>query len=236
MSYATLFEPMSDALAFGRIYPLFHGNKPDGYIYSRGEDIGINLKEGVKQLRVLADKGYGPAIHQLAMCYYDGKGVRKSLKEAFQYFEAAVQAGFAPSAGMLAVFFYGTNLADKVVPRDESKAFKLNEVAARAGAEGSMTNLANNYRSGMGTAPSEYYAYIWATLAVRCTPLPMRNYMAENLAREKAASLSAASLSAAEVEMTLLRQMMNPILVEQPNYWKYFANLTATHLPDPSRT
>jgi TPR repeat protein len=219
------FEPTEDALAFGRIYALFYGNKPYGYVYSRGEDIGINFKEGVKQLRMLADKGYAPAIHQLAACYYDGQGVRKSFAEAFRLYEISANKGFAPSSGALAVFYSGPKYSGNIQALNMAKAFELNLLAARAGLAGSMVNLANQYRAGMGTTPSTYNAYVWATLAVRCTPPPMRDYMAENLAYEVAATLSEAELAAAEAEMTSLRQVMNPLFVAHPSYWRHFVDL-----------
>lgn len=66
-----------------------------------------------------------------------------------------------------------------IVEIDEVEANRWWEMAVRQGNSGSLYNLAVSYQKGRGVPQSFRQAYIWASLAVKCSPIPFTAAKAE---------------------------------------------------------
>lgn len=178
-------------------------------------------KMGVQELRKMSDAGFVPATFALGMAYFDGKGVRKDYHKAYELISKAAMQDYPSALGFMGNFYMTTYPKYGVVELDEAEANRLWEKAAREGNSGSQYNLAVSFQKGRGVPQSFRQAYIWASLAVKCSPIPFTAAKAE---REQAAKFLS------EAERLEANQEIQKLGVGIPNdhsdhftYWKICA-------------
>ncbi len=102
--------------------------------------------EAVPLLRDRADRDDAKAQGQLAMLYFEGKGVPENTSKAAEWLKKSAEGGYAHSQYMLAWFYYkGTGVA-----RDYSKAFEWAQKSNEQGDSDAAILLAQLYRMGLG--------------------------------------------------------------------------------------
>jgi Sel1 repeat len=156
--------------------------------------------------REFAALGYSPAIHTLAVAYYDGKGVRQDYEKAFSLLKEAAEKDYPTSQLMLGTLYQSP--LKGCCPKDYEKALYWYEKATMNGNSGGQHNTGNMYRAGWGTEKNVEKAYIWHSIAVICTPPPLRARKSEVAKVEIATELSAEELAEAEGKMPVLSQKM----------------------------
>lgn len=68
-----------------------------GMVNLQGDGCPVNYKLAVKWLETAARKEYPDSIHELALCYWAGFGVKKDLNKAKEYLEQALTLGHQAS-------------------------------------------------------------------------------------------------------------------------------------------
>lgn len=69
--------------------------------YQRGEGVAQDLTVGFDYFLQAANADFAPAMHQVALCYIDGKGVSKSTDEAKLWLQKAAQKDHEPATELL---------------------------------------------------------------------------------------------------------------------------------------
>ncbi len=64
-----------------------------GIMYSNGQGVEQDIKEGAKWYKAAAEKGVAPAQYRLGKLYMKGKGVPRDMETAYAWFSAAVVNG-----------------------------------------------------------------------------------------------------------------------------------------------
>lgn len=196
-----------EELQFGAIWPLMMNLRDTS-----------GRRKGVQELRGLADDNFAPALYTLGMAYHDGKGVRRDYQQAFELISKAAQQNYPSAMAFMGNFYIAAYPKYGVVEIDEAEANRWWEKAARQGNSGAGYNLAVSYRLGRGVPQSYRQAYIWASLAARCSPFPFTAAEAErNLA---AKFLSEADRLEADQEIQKLGQGIPTDQSENLIYWK----------------
>lgn len=190
--------------------------------YWYGEPRERDYKKSLPPLRELAALGYAPAIHTLAIAYYDGKGGRRDYENAFSLFKEAAEKDYATSQLMLGTLYQSP--LKGCCPKDDAKALYWYEKAAMNGNSGAQYNVGNMYRAGWGTDKNPKKAYIWFSMGVVCTPPPLPVRMQEVAKAEIAKELSSEELSEADREIAELSKRMPTLRSEHLVYWKSLAN------------
>ncbi len=147
---------------FGKIWPLWHD--------ARRRDRG----RAVQRLRELADQGYAPAQYALGWAYFDGDGVRRDYVKAFDYILAAANEKYPAAEGMVGAFYAMVKPKHGACPHDPAEAVRWYRRSAEHGNIGAMVNLATCYKSGLGVDEDLIEVYVWASLAVSCSPIRNR--------------------------------------------------------------
>lgn len=104
-----------------------------------------------------AEKNNPDAIWNLALCYQNGRGVRKNIKRAIKLFEKGADLGHAPSQNSLGSLY--TN-GSHIEP-DYDKAIDLFKKAASQGNALAMKNLGYCYQFGYGVDGDMQKAIEW---------------------------------------------------------------------------
>ena len=104
--------------------------------------------EALPLLREMADRKDAKAQGQLAMLYFEGKGVPEDYSKAAEWMQKSAEGGHAGSQSMMAWFYYkGTG-----VPRDYNKAFEWAQTSMEKGDANAAALLARLYRMGRGVS------------------------------------------------------------------------------------
>ncbi len=119
------------------------------------EDFNSYLKE--------AEKGDAEIQYKLAMCYYDGDGVKQDYEKAVDWFEKSANQGYAEAQRMLGVCYINgyVEFGDSINSYDE-KAVELFKKAAEQGNSEAKADLARAYHNGEGVKENDLIAAWWA--------------------------------------------------------------------------
>jgi TPR repeat protein len=123
-----------------------------------GWDVLSDLFEGVKWVRLAAERGHGPAMARLAWLYREGKGVTQDVRKADEWGVKAIQSQEALAAG----YCYHWGLG---VQRDEKVAVKFFLGAAGHGSSDAQCHLGICYSYGEGVEKDKRKAVEWYTRA-----------------------------------------------------------------------
>ncbi len=204
---------------FGAIWPLMMNTRDTS-----------GRKKGVQELRRLAEAGFAPAIFARGMAYFDGKGVRKDYQQAFELISEAARQEYPSALGFMGNFYMAAFPKFGVVDYDEVEANRWWEKAARAGNSLAQYNLAVSYAKGRGVAQSQRQAYIWASLAIHCSPIPFSAARAEkDLAAQ---ALSAVERQDADRQIRLLAEGLLHEHSEHFFYWQSCARKAGVWQPE----
>ena len=136
-----------------------------GLLYSRGEGVSIDEKEGIKWVRVSALKGYGKAWYNLGMMYKNGIGTEQNFEKAFGCFSKGVAQKEAFSYyGQGYMYFKGFGCE-----QDYGKAFTSFITGAKKWPlnPNTMYFLGICYRNGYGTECNLDSARYWLDKAAK---------------------------------------------------------------------
>ncbi len=86
------------------------------------------------------------AQHYLGFCYTDSGRFGIDLQKGVTWYERAGKGGYMPSYANLALVFQ----REKIVPRDDARAFRYNKLAADGGFANGLVGLGIMYRDGIG--------------------------------------------------------------------------------------
>lgn len=126
--------------------------------YHRG-----NFALAAQEWTPLASAGDADAARNLAMLYFEGRGVRQDYARAKALYQLAAAKCNASAQNNLGLM----NLNGHGGPKDPVAAFRLFESAANQGLpedSDAMGNLASLYASGVGTQANVIEAYKWYAL------------------------------------------------------------------------
>ncbi len=194
-------------ILFGRLFPLLV-NQHDSAI----------RKKGLQQLRQLAEEGFAPAQFSLGIAYIDHIGVQRDYQQAFEYISQAARQEYPPALAWMGIFYATAYPKYGVVPLDKAEACRWWEKAARLGNCGAQYNLAVACRQGSGVEQSYRQAYIWASLAVHCSPIPFTAARAE--VNQTLPNLSELARNEADREIEQLKQGLPRDDSEHLVYWE----------------
>ena len=116
-----------------------------------------NDTEGAKQMLVLAEQGYAPAMRVCGHCYMNGWGVAHDEEKAFYWYNAAAEAGDEEgqyNLGMCYFFGEGTE-------QDPNAAFNWMYKAAESGNTAAQLFVGMMYANGDGTDQNDEKAFYW---------------------------------------------------------------------------
>lgn len=129
---------------------------------ARFEQSKESLPESFRWFEMAAkDRTYLPAVHNLALAYANGFGIKTDFAKARALAEFAAARGFAPSMhllGMMDLFGLGTE-------KNPAAAFRHYLAAAKANYRFAQIQVAQMYREGVGTAKNEPEATRWEKIA-----------------------------------------------------------------------
>jgi uncharacterized protein len=131
-----------------------------GYIYF-SEGSMRDYPAAAKWYRMAAEKGYEPAMFNLADMYTDGIGVSQDDKEAFKWYRAAAEKGHTPAMYNLAVAY----AEGRGVGSDRKESFRWFLKAAEKGLVQAQYTVGLIYADGIGTLQNEKEAFKWFSLA-----------------------------------------------------------------------
>jgi TPR repeat protein len=197
-------------LAFGAIYRLWHG-EPD--VRDRGA--------AVKALTALVDQGYAPAQYALGMAYYDGEGVGRDDQKAFVNLLAAATQHYPAAENMIGSFYGAVSPRHDVCPHDPAEAARWYRRSADHGHSAGMFNYAQSASSGLGVERDQAEAYVWASLAVRCSTA--RSRPAEVLRDRAAADLDPQRRRDADARIGALAEGLPHPWSEPLLYWRHLS-------------
>ena len=118
-------------------------------------------KMEVAELVKLADAGQAAAQYELAVRYFDGKGVEKDLAKCVELLKKAVAQDHVNSQLFLGTLYEAGN----GVPRDPKEAAALYLKAAKKESSQAQFNLGWLYESGSGVEKNLSTAYMWYSLS-----------------------------------------------------------------------
>ena len=95
-------------------------------MYLNGLGVPTDPDEGVKWLRLAAEKGQASAQNNLGWCYQNGKGVTKDYAQAVKWFRLAADQGLPDAQNNLGVRYDN----GRGVTRDYVQAHKWFDLAA----------------------------------------------------------------------------------------------------------
>lgn len=191
---------------FGILYPLFYGSQEER-----------NYAKAIKVIKKLAGKGYVPAICALGIAYFDHLGVRRNYQEAFRLYMEAALKGY-PSAECGVGNFYAMAFPKhNACENNPEKAVKWWLRASEHGNSGAQCNLAGYYLKGTGVQEDPVEAYVWATLAVHCSPIRFR--IAEVFRDQALALHTPEERAQADQRITALREQLPYAWSEHLSYW-----------------
>ena len=100
----------------------------------------INLPEGVRYIRMAAERGYAKAQSDMGSMYSNGEGVPRDMKKAFDlYMQAAVQGFARAQCNVGNAYNYGEG-----VDKDVNQSFIWYKKAADQGNTNAQYNLGND--------------------------------------------------------------------------------------------
>ncbi len=136
-----------------------------GEMYSEGEGVQKDEKEGLRWYRLAAEQGNASAQSSLGGMYYEGHGVQKDDKEAARWFRLAAEQG-DPDASRAAQFNLGKMyyLGDGV-QRDYVESARWLHLAAEQGLPDAQVALGMSYDLGKDVPQDYVQAYMWFNLA-----------------------------------------------------------------------
>jgi hypothetical protein len=196
-----------DHREFGKIYPMWYG---DAAVRDR--------RAAVAKLRSQAERNYAPAQFALAMAYFDGDGVRRDYQQAYQYAVAAAEQGYPSAENMVGGFHASATPKHDACAHDPATAAQWYRKAAEHGNAGAMMNLVNAYQTGSGVAADPVEVFVWASLAVHCSPI--RNRGAETIRDRVGAALDPQQRAGAEERIAQLRSGLPHPWSEAMLYWR----------------
>jgi len=121
-------------------------------------------KQGLEEVRRLANLGYAPAQFYLAKQYEGGSGgVKKDLAEARRWTERAAEGGYAKAMHNLGLYYF----EGAGGPRNTTTAAQWFRRAADLGLVDSQFNLGRLYENGAGVSLNPAEAYKWFLVAAR---------------------------------------------------------------------
>lgn len=207
----TMWGSNVDKKEFGAILPLWYA-----------EDHALrDRKTAAGHLRTLAERGYAPGQFALAMAYFDGEGLRRDYSLCFRYCLAAAEQGYPSATGMIGNFYTAATPKYGVCEYDPAQGVQWWRQSAENGNAGSQFNLATAYSTGNGIEKNELEAFIWASLAVHCSPTRFRS--AEVLRDRTAAELDTEQSAAAAARLSPLTERLPLPRSEHLTYWKLLA-------------
>lgn len=121
--------------------------------------------EAFSVFKELAEKGLLAAMHNLSVCYGQGKGTVQDLQAAFSWLTKAAEGGYSLAMHNLAVA-YATGQG---TPKDQQAAFRWMKASAETGDTSSYYPLACKYTFGTGTPVDLVQALAWARKAAQVT-------------------------------------------------------------------
>ena len=197
--------------AFAEIYPLWYGTIDER-----------NKHGAVQRLLPMADQGYAPAMFAVGWAYFTAEGVRRDYVKSFRWCMGAAEQGYPSAEGMLGSFYVMARPAHRACELDPAEAARWYRLAAEHGNSGGGYNLASQYLRGYGVERSAAQAYVWASLAVHCSPI--RSIPAEVLRDQAAAGLAPEEkVTAQELIQRLSRSLPHP-WSEHMTYWRMLAS------------
>jgi len=129
-------------------------------MFSSGE--GIESKDDARafvHFKAAAKGGILPALHNVANCYANGRGVKQSDHNALLYYNAGADAGDPSSKYTLATWLVkGTRGG---VVKDEARAFQLQCEAAQMGHPAAAFNVGAHFMAGQGVEKDFTKAAEW---------------------------------------------------------------------------
>ena len=203
--------------AFGAIYPLWYG--------------GPNVRDrqaAIAALSALSGQGYAPAQYALGMAYYDGESVRRDYRLAFANLMAAAAQHYPAAENMIGSFYGSVTPSHDACAHDPAEAVRWYRRAADHGHTAAMFNYAQCARTGLGVERDPAEAYIWASLAVRCSTT--RSRPAEVLRDQAAADLDATQRQDADARIATLAERLNHPWSEPLLYWRGLSQNRPTEL------
>ena len=120
-----------------------------------------NADGAASEYRIAAEQGDAEAQHNLALMYYNGKGVPRDYKQAETWFRLAAEQGNASAQSNLGVMYAN----GEGVPRDYKQAAMWSRLAAEQGNAFAQDNLGFMYLHGKGVPRDYKQAETWFRLA-----------------------------------------------------------------------
>ncbi len=195
---------------FAVVYPLWYGT-PDRR----------NKQRAVRLLLPLADQGYAPAMFAIGWAYFTAEGVRRDYKKSFRYLMGAAEQGYPPAEAMVGSFYAMARPEHGACELNPAEAARWWRLAAGHGNSGAQYNLASQYWRGDGVEQNAFQAYVWASLAVHCSP--MRSVPAEVLRDQSGAGLAPEEKAAAQEQIEALSRLLPYSWSEHMVYWRSLA-------------
>ncbi len=115
----------------------------------------------VKWFRQAAEQGMAKAQYNLALCYYNGKGIEKDYVKATEWYSKAAEQGYAEAQHNLGACYYN----GKGVENDSVKAAEWYLKAAEQGHANAQYELGYMYEQGYGVEQNDVKAEEWYTRA-----------------------------------------------------------------------
>lgn len=198
---------------FGEIWLLWNGGPEVG-------DRGL----AVRRLHVLAEQGFAPAQHTLAMAYLQGgRGVDANEALAFILCHRAGEQGYPPAESLLGSFYMLGSRGAGICRPDPREAVRWLTRAAKQGNSSAQYHLAASYARARGVEASPTRAYLWAALAVHCAPVPF--VAAETLRDRTALGLGETERAEADREIAaMLEEGLRRPDSDHSTYWKHCAD------------
>lgn len=197
--------------AFAAVLPLWHGG-----------DATRDRKRAAGELRTLADAGYAPAQFGLGMAHFDGEGVRRDYTTAFALFMSAAEQRYPSAEGGIGNFYLMAKPEHDTCPYDPAEAARWHRRASEGGNAGSLYNLAFSCWTGRGIPKNEADAYVWSSLAVKCSTIRFRP--AETLRNNAAATLDESRRAAADARIAELGRDLPHPWSDHLSYWRSLAD------------
>lgn len=119
---------------------------------NRGE-----FTEAIIELKPLVELGYPEALHQQAILYENGYGVKKDNIKAFELYQRAAGRGIAEAQFAIAQMYFD----GRGTVKNSRQGFEYTRRAAEKGLPAAQYNLALMYQEGKVTTQSYHKAAIW---------------------------------------------------------------------------
>ncbi len=195
---------------FAAIYPLWYGTLDQR-----------NKHRAVQLLLPLAEQGYAPAMYAIGWAYFTAEGVRRDYIKSFHYLKVAAEQGYPSSEAMVGSFYAMARPKHGACELNPAEAARWWRLAAGHGNVGAQYNLASQFWRGDGVEQNASQAYIWASLAVHCSPI--RSIPAEVLRDQSGARLTSEEKAAAQEQVAVLSRSLPYPWSEHMIYWRSLA-------------